>query len=179
MNADRTADFDHTDLRKASKEIEYYEGPATITVSYGVHKLGGNKHAYVSVTAEIWRKNANDCESCGQLHTEVLEHFPELADLVQLHLVSVEGTPMHYIANAKYWWEIARGEKTAEYQTAEDAARHYRSTVIAGALEEDEDLPVPEGPFTWGDAEQVLEDRRPALRTHIHEVLARFLPVGE
>ena len=176
MNTD---DFDRTDLRTLSKEISYYGAPATITVSYGAHKMGGNPHAYVSVTAEIWRKNANDCDSCGQLHTEVLEHFPELADLVQLHLVSVDGTPMHYVANAKYWWEIARGEKTTEFQTAEDAARHYRSTVIAGALDEDADLPVPEGPFTWGDAEAALEARRPALRAHVHEVLARFLPAAE
>lgn len=174
-----TADFDRTDLRKISKEIEHYGGPATITVSYGVRKMGDNQHAYVTVTAEIWRRNANDCESCGQLHTEVLEHFPELADLVKLHLVSVDGTPMHYIANAKYWWEVARGEKTVEFQTAEKAAGHYRSTVVAGVLESDAELPVPEGPFTWGDAEAALEERRPALRAHVHEVLARFLPTGE
>jgi len=170
--------FDCTDIRKVSKEIDHYGGPATLTVSYGTHKIG-SQIAYVSVTAEVWRKNANDCESCGQLHTEVLEHFPELADLVRLHLVSVDGTPMHYVANAKFWWEIARGEKTDKYQTAEKAAEHYRSTVVAGVLESDEELPVPEGNFGWGDAEAALESRRPALRAHTHEVLERFLPEAE
>ena len=39
--------------------------------------------------------------SCGCLHDEITERFPELAPNIKWHRVSTDG-PMHYIANSMY-----------------------------------------------------------------------------
>lgn len=62
-----------------------------------------NGHNSFAITATIWSsKVRGDCESCGCLHEEIAKHFPELAHLIQWHLVDTDG-PMHYFANALYF----------------------------------------------------------------------------
>ncbi len=59
-----------------------------------------------SVTAEERNpriKRGDPIVCCGVMHDEVLQHFPELADVVRLHLSSGEGLPMHAEANGWYW----------------------------------------------------------------------------
>ncbi len=54
--------------------------------------------------------------SCGCLHDDIVQHFPDLAEAVKYHLVSEDG-PMHYVANSLYW----KGEKHLE---------HFRATAV-------------------------------------------------
>lgn len=64
----------------------------------------GNGHNIFSITATIVRKSSNGRwteHSCGCLHEEVAQHFPELAPLIKWHLCSTDG-PMHYVANTLY-----------------------------------------------------------------------------
>lgn len=71
-----------------------------------LHKLGGNSRPYFSVTAEelnLRRVPENQVEACGQLTAETLQHFPQLAPLLALHLADDTGEPMYAVANGSYW----------------------------------------------------------------------------
>jgi hypothetical protein len=68
--------------------------------------LSGNTRPYFSVTGEIRnlrRKEDNQIETCGCIHEEIAEHFPELSPLITLHLSDDDGTPMHAAANGAYF----------------------------------------------------------------------------
>jgi hypothetical protein len=78
----------------------------TLTVDAKLYKLTSNSAPYFSVTAEernTRRRGDNQVECCGCMHTEILEHFPQLAPVVALHLSDDNGTPMHAAAKALYW----------------------------------------------------------------------------
>lgn len=79
-----------------------YGKTAKFTVEAGLHQLGGNQRPYFSVTAEIRRLRASDCNSCGCMHEEVIRHFPVLKPVIALHLCDDTGYPMHAEANGWY-----------------------------------------------------------------------------
>tara|TARA_R110002020_G_scaffold168531_1_gene357375 strand:+ start:54 stop:518 length:465 start_codon:yes stop_codon:yes gene_type:complete len=63
----------------------------------------GNGHNSFGITADIvekvngrWRESMGGC-----CHDEIVEVFPEFADLIKWHLCSSDG-PLHYIANTTY-----------------------------------------------------------------------------
>lgn len=74
-----------------------------------------NGHNTFSVTCDLYDRSRNNGDasttnangkrrwlgSCGCQHDLVTAEFPELAHLIQWHLVSSDG-PMHYIANTTY-----------------------------------------------------------------------------
>lgn len=66
-----------------------------------------NGHNDFAITGEVWRsthdgrKVGGDCESCGCIHDDVAERFPEVAHVIKWHLTGETG-PMHYVANAVY-----------------------------------------------------------------------------
>jgi hypothetical protein len=74
-----------------------------------------NGHNTFAITGEIYEahrqpgeptvKHANGetlwLNSCGCIHDEIAEHFPELAPFIKWHLTSTDA-PMHYVANAVY-----------------------------------------------------------------------------
>ena len=70
-------------------------------------KLAGNSHSYFSLTGE--RRRGRSLECCGCMHEEIAEHFPDLVDLIPYHLIDSTATPLHYVANAVYWAELAAG----------------------------------------------------------------------
>lgn len=102
-----------------------------IRADYGWSQYGG-QDPYFAVTATIeetskhggWRYCAG-----GQCTAEVREHLPEIAPLIQWHLVSTV-QPMHYAANAIYHWE--QGEVEA-----------FKSVVVFGAVPGDRLPPDP------------------------------------
>jgi hypothetical protein len=63
-----------------------------------------NGHNTFSITGDIdvWRNGRWAEDSGGTVHTEIAEHFPELAPHIKWHLTSTDG-PMHYVANTLYW----------------------------------------------------------------------------
>ncbi len=145
-------------------------------INYGTRKLEGNEHAYVTVTVDGGE------EFGGCTHDLVLKHAPQLAELVKLHLTYVTGEPMHYIENAKYWWEMATGTSgwTLQYgMTEEDAADNFRKTVNCGVLGMDRSMPQPEdegGDRPWNlGIQRILEHRRGLLREYTTEVLDRLM----
>jgi len=60
-----------------------------------------NGHSSFSITGEITNasdRRRDDASCCGCIHDEIQKYFPELASLIQWHLVSTD-SPMHYTAN--------------------------------------------------------------------------------
>jgi hypothetical protein len=90
-----------------------------ITAKYGIdYDFAKRNHQapYFSITGSIDRKAQNGRwldDAGGTLHDEIAHHFPELEPYLKWHLVSDEG-PMHYLANAKYWLDVARGKTTSD-----------------------------------------------------------------
>lgn len=86
-----------------------------IVVRGGLTWADGNAGPHFSVTADVfliqvqfgraWRRLA----SGGCQHELVLQHFPELAPLVALHLSDIDGVPMHAAENGLYWLAGAAG----------------------------------------------------------------------
>jgi hypothetical protein len=113
-----------------------------VTVCTPADERGGCTPAF-SVTGEEWlaRKPGKfrrepDCVGC--IHDIALECFPQLADVVALHLSDVEGVPMHGVANAWYWAAGALGGMGERYHGGNQAylrerprdilAKHLRIT---------------------------------------------------
>lgn len=82
----------------------------------------GNGHNTFAITAEVYRAIGQDGTmfyreptSCGCMHGEIEERFPELAHLIKWHGCSTDG-PMHYVANTRYHaserdhWGLLKGE---------------------------------------------------------------------
>jgi hypothetical protein len=61
----------------------------------------GNQKPYFSLTGRIVENGR--VATCGACHDEILEAFPELDDLVAIHLSDIDGKPMHSLEDGKYW----------------------------------------------------------------------------
>ena len=62
----------------------------------------GNGPESFSITGSVYEtKRRNDCDMCGCIHGEIIEHFPELKPFIKWHLMSAD-SPLHYIANTVY-----------------------------------------------------------------------------
>ena len=61
----------------------------------------GNGHNSFSVTGSIDKVGRMNSGSCGCIHKEIAEHFPELQKYIKWHLCGSDG-PMHYLANTVF-----------------------------------------------------------------------------
>ena len=73
----------------------------SLVVKFGLHHLSGNKSPYFSITADGREDGRESFGGC--CHDIIAERFPELADMIALHLSDMDGAPMHAGANAWYW----------------------------------------------------------------------------
>jgi hypothetical protein len=98
---------------KLNKKIFKDQGTdCQLTVFGGLCAMNmGNYAPYFTITAELWaysvekkRKLGRDCLSCGCMHETIIEHFPEYADIVALHLSTIDGVPIHCLENGWYWF---------------------------------------------------------------------------
>lgn len=95
-------------MEKHSKERTLHD--MHIRVSYGLVKIG-DQTPYFSVTADIWnslahaRRWPDNPSSGGAAHDDVLRAFPDMADIVALHLSDIDGVPMHAVANGRYFYD--------------------------------------------------------------------------
>ena len=64
--------------------------------------IGGNPKPHFSLTGEETNRRGT-VECCGMMHDELLEHWPNLKPLADIHLSEDDGVPMHAVANAWYW----------------------------------------------------------------------------
>lgn len=139
--------------------------PVIITATFGFDKIG-SQSAHFSVTGEVRRKGAKDCDMCGCIHDEIARHFPELRGLIKWHLCSVTDGPMHYLANAQYWWELATGESRWAKDRKPydpDPMQAFRSTVVYGALADDAAMALDPKSGSWPTVAAWLTARLPAL----------------
>lgn len=153
-------------MMKTTTWKEFTEGgrPYRIRATYGIDYPFGNRNnqqPHFSVTGEIERKLGNGRwgeDSCGMLHDDIAKHFPELEPYLKWHLVSL-GEPMHYLANAKYWWEMAMGQRPRDAHEQVHPISAFQSTIVLGGI------PGETMPYTndWQDVERWLKDRLPKL----------------
>ena len=76
-----------------------------IKVVAELHSLDGQT-PYFSITGEVDRQAKNNRWMpflSGCIHEEILQHFPQLQLLVDMHLSDEDGVPMHAYENAAYW----------------------------------------------------------------------------
>ena len=114
-----------------------------IRAKYGIDEefaRRNNQAPYFSITVDIEERRGTLWYDAGggADHRAVARHFPELKPYLKWHLFSVGEGPMHYLANAKYWWEkmvgVSRWPKSAGEP---DPMEAFASTIVLGALHED------------------------------------------
>lgn len=86
-----------------TKKIDFYGKPATLTVYAGLRNIKGNHAPYFSLTGDVQVAGERDIAEGGSIHARILEHFPELKPLADLHLSDINGVPMHAEANGQYF----------------------------------------------------------------------------
>ena len=106
-----------------------------LTVSAELVKRGGNSFPYYSITGTVKKldkRYRDPVITCGCIHDIILEHYPELAPLVEVHLSEADGIPMHAEANARYW---------AGLSTYPDGSPmgEYKRSMLAQLLQADKD----------------------------------------
>jgi hypothetical protein len=72
-----------------------------MVVHFGLHHIKGNRLPYFSVTASGYENGRDSFGGC--CHDLILQHFPELADIVAMHLSDIDGAPGHAEANGWHW----------------------------------------------------------------------------
>lgn len=106
-----------------------------------------NGHQTFAITGEVYEHGKPHTDrnmvSAGCCHDDISEAYPELAPFIRWHLSSTDG-PMHYHANAYYWARKARGYYRVFPHTEWEKPDgrewdHFRSTVVFGAVEGDDD----------------------------------------
>ena len=99
------------------------DGKMRFVVNGGLHYLRGNNAPYFGITASGYDHGS---EFSGCCHGLILEHFPQFADLVALHLSDNDGVPMHALENGFYHL----GGTHWQHPKYDVAARHFRITEI-------------------------------------------------
>lgn len=88
---------------------------------------------YFAVTGAIYNatvkgtrdRRYNDCVSCGCIHNQVIQAFPQLQPLVNAHLDCIyTGEPMHSVANGYYFMFGPKDSQNLDY-----AAKSFGCTV--------------------------------------------------
>ncbi len=90
-------------------------GKEGIQVKYEISYLSGNSHGHFSITASIGEMKSGrkmdpieicgtemEMKSGGMMHEEIIKHFPDMADLIALHLSDENGVPMYAVENGHY-----------------------------------------------------------------------------
>lgn len=99
-----------------------------LSVVGGLHYIKGNKAPYFGVTATLYENGRDAAGGC--MHEDVLRHFPDLADLVALHLSDIDGAPMHDVANGFYHLAGAVPGAFGEQYHAGNSERHFPKAEI-------------------------------------------------
>ena len=144
-------------------------------VKYGMSWLKGNKLPYFSITLEREERrnlqsNYWEYSGGGAALEEIAEKFPALAGLVKWHLCDQDGTPMHYIANATFWYEIAtHARERGPYD--KDPIGSFKAVVVYGAIPEDDQEEI-KLTFKPRELRDILEGRLPLLQAAFKREMA-------
>jgi hypothetical protein len=121
----------------------------------------------LSVTGEVRRPGAKHPHSCGQIHKEALQTWPDLAPLIRWHLTDDTGTPMHYIDNSITWFKDAKAGRHGLV----DPHAAFIKTSVWGVLPDDGSPPWDATVYELTDR---LYARLPALRAAFFADLSAF-----
>jgi hypothetical protein len=114
----------------------------------------------------------------GAIHEDLARHFRWLRPYFKWHLFSVGEGPMHYLGNAKYWWEKMAGISEWKARPHDpDPAEAFAHTVILGALPDDPET-VPTDPDAWPGVEAWLHERLPRLLEAFERDMAELERAG-
>jgi len=173
---------DRVDLFQTKETpIDYYGDKGILTARYGMKYLKGNTLPYFSLTGEVCSLTNRDLgggalhTTIGKaLHTTIGKALPELKPLVKWHLTDQDGTPLHYTANAMYWFDCFHG-RYPKREADTNYKEMFHQTVVFRAVEEDSHYTVEklfqEEPFVL---EAWLKGRLPALQKAFHQEMKGF-----
>lgn len=144
-----------------------------IRAEFGIRKHSDTEPGYFSVTGEIQQIRGGrwNEETAGCIHADISLFFPELAPFVKWHLTDDTGTPMHYIANGRYWLQVANHVIFANDLPAV-AIGHFKKTVLFGEVEGDSSFDLNTRKTYEIDA--WLEARLPALQAKFKADMAKI-----
>lgn len=141
-------------------------GRQRIRAKYGLdYEFGrrNNQAPHFSVTCDIEQKRGNgrwDESGGGAAHDMIAKYFPNLAPYIQWHLVALGEGPMHYLANAKYFWEQVMGVSKFERRSYDpDPTEAFKHTIVFGGIP-GETMPTLNH---WSEVERWLVDRLPKI----------------
>lgn len=163
-------------FKQKSKTYSDHGRTYRMTVTYGLDyefALKNNQAPYFSLTSMIEEKLRNGRwrdEGGGANHEEIIKRFPELVPLVKWHLTGTNG-PMHYIENARYFWEQWQGISKWERRPYDpDPLEALKRTILWGAVLGDESVELDNFSMLFGShlneesqGQGYLWDRLPAL----------------
>ena len=96
----------------------------TMSVKAGLCKIG-EQRPYFTITFD-------DSEGSGGAgHEQILEHFPEFADIVAMHLSDEEGTPLHAVENGWYWLKQANAGEAKAFEYFKSTLRQNEGVARA------------------------------------------------
>ena len=123
------------------KPITSSSGEKTrIRITYGWSYIQGNRAPHFHVQYE--ERDATEIIGCGLASRELIEeHFPELLKLVRWHLCDTM-EPMHYQANAQYWWELHAGRSDYHNEHGPVPLEAFKNTIVFDALASDQHMMV-------------------------------------
>ena len=119
---------------------------STLKVEVGLHYILGNSAPHFSITATV-TDHRGRFESGGCQHELILQHFPQFADLVSLHLSDISGVPMHASGNGWYHLTGALPENAGQRYHVGNSERH---------------MPKPEGATRRGNWDNT-DYRKPTI----------------
>lgn len=96
---------------------------STLKVEGGLHYIRGNSAPHFSITATV-TDHRGRFESGGCQHELILQHLPQFADLVSLHLSDISGVPMHASGNGWYHLAGALPENADQRYHSGNSERH-------------------------------------------------------
>ena len=111
-------------------------GNQRLKVNALVRDLSENQTPYFSVTLEVYVRGI--INSCGQQHDLVLEYWPELKPVVDLHLSDIDGVPMYAAENGLYHLGFQSGEQNlkhaaSHFRITEERAKHLAESLLINA----------------------------------------------
>jgi hypothetical protein len=150
-------------------------------VHYGMHYIYGNRQPHFSITADTYRqKNGRGRwveDAFGCQHDLIAKRARKLRPLIQFHLHSQDGLPMHYLENAWYWYQGSRGWRKThlgdykKWTLREERLENWKFFCKHILLEEHEKLPKVK---TKDDLIEWLKSRTDRLKERFDETMSQF-----
>tara|TARA_Y100000296_G_C5124786_1_gene232320 strand:+ start:92 stop:787 length:696 start_codon:yes stop_codon:yes gene_type:complete len=179
-----------------------------IRLKYGFSFIKGNRAPYFSITCDIaeprnrynsgekrvqvpppkemderdWPTAVVRIVGGGVVSKEDIKIFPDLAPLLKWHCVYDNGEPMHYLPNAKFWFEKYLGvfklfkhsEPEGRKEGEPEPLEAFKSTIVFGALSDDDKRLETLKDSQWTEIESWLKKRLPKLRKAMKDTMDQF-----